>query len=334
MEMEVEMEVEKVEFSVIPDTEPDCDRHSANPSKDVCANLFANPDTEQDGDCVNIPANPNSENDGILVQTKRDMQKKHKDRIMARFVDGTIEGTISNIFVTPINQQSESEEVLRPTFATSCPTQFSVILPKGKSKTNLSKGKRPRILNTLSDIDGDMLTDMETARVTYQKMMYELSQTSQQNEKLDRSRNTLILRIEEMNEKRLIKLSECLKYFLSEYIPISLPIPSSLSRTVLSNILKIDDESSFIHTIAGSRELQNVMRKTILDTKMLPVCCCGYIYVHPTLCFAKHPTDQSLVVGKVSDGGKVSALKRSDIIAQINALRYFLELLYEYHQTN
>ena len=189
-------------------------------------------------------------------------------------------------------------------------------------------------MNVLSDIDGDMLSCMETAKSTYQKTVYELCQIYQQREKIDRIRNTLVLRVEEMHEKGLIKLSECLKYFLSEFIPISLPIPLSLSRNVLSTILKIDNGSNFIKILQGSRELQDVMRKTILDTKMLPVCSCGFIYVHPSLCFAKHQSDETLVVGKISNSGTASVSKRSDILAQLNALRYFLELLYEYHQMN
>lgn len=275
---------------------------------------------------------PDTEYDSVVVKTK-ETQKVIKDHIMAKFVDGTIEGTISDIFVNPTDEPCDSDEVLIPTFARSSPTQLNLRVPKGKSRTNLSKGKRPRIQNTL-DIDGDMLAEMETTKLTHQKLMYELSQTSQQLEKMNRTRNTLILRIEEMHEKQLIKLSECLKYFLTEYLPISLSVPFPLSRNTLSNILKIDDDSSFIRTLSESRELQDVMRKTILDTKMLPVCCCGYVYVHPNLCFAKHPLDKSLVVGKLSDSGKPLILKRVDILAQINSLRFFLEILYEYHQSN
>ncbi len=295
--------------------------------KDDCVNVSANPDFESGGSLAS--GNPDFENGGSLVKTKR-----RKDRIMARFVDGTIEGAITNISISSMDKPSESEEILMPTFATSSPTQFNFILPKGKSKTNLSKGKRPRIVNVLSDIDGDMLSCMETAKSTYQKTVYELCQIYQQREKIDRIRNTLVLRVEEMHEKGLIKLSECLKYFLSEFIPISLPIPLSLSRNVLSTILKIDNGSNFIKILQGSRELQDVMRKTILDTKMLPVCSCGFIYVHPSLCFAKHQADETLVVGKISNSGTASVSKRSDILAQLNALRYFLELLYEYHQMN
>ncbi len=298
---------------------------------------LANPNSEkEDSDIVPIEdqsANLDTKKDGVRVRHMAESQKEQKDRIIAQFVDGTIEGTISTIFVTPTDDIRDSEEILIPTFAKSSPTKFSSILPKGRSKTNLSKGKRPRILNTLAEIDGDMLADMETGRLTYQKLMYELSQTSQQIEKMERTRNTLVLRLEEMHDKRLIKLSECVTYFLSEYIPISLPVPVSLSQNVLSAILKIDDDSSFIKTLSESRELQDVMRKTILDSKMLPVCSCGYIYVHPSLCFAKHPSDQTLVAGRLSGSAKVSVFKRSGVLEQLNALRYFLELLYEYHQT-
>jgi hypothetical protein len=250
------------------------------------------------------------------------VQDQCSDCITTKFVDGSTEPAVSDIYVV------QRDEVLRPSFIKS---PLRAVQPKGNSRANLAKGKRPRTAMDLVEIDGDMLADLESSKLTYEKQLFEHSQTSQIGEKMNRTKNSLILRIEEMHQKKIFTLSDCVNLFMSENIPISMYLPLSLSIDGLSDILKIDQCSSIMQTLHGSRKMQDVMRKTMLETKMLPVCSCGYIYVEPGLCFAKHPTDPSLVIGKISASGKVSTMRHSDIILKLNALRFFLEMLYEYH---
>jgi hypothetical protein len=257
-------------------------------------------------------------------------QEQSSNGITTEFVDDSIEPPASDIYASSnIGQSGSSEELLKPTFVKS--SLLHIVRPKGNSRVNLAKGKRPRMRTDLVEIDGDLLVDLDSSKLTFEKQMFELSQTSQMVEKRNRTKNTLILRIEEMHQKKLFTLSDCINLFMSETIPISMYLPISLSVEGLSNILKVDPCSSIMQTLHGSRVMQDVVRKTMLETKMLPVCSCGYIYVEPGLCFARHPTDPAFVVGKISPSGKVSTMRHADVIMKLNAIRFFLEILYEYH---
>jgi hypothetical protein len=280
----------------------------------------------------------------VFAQTMEDstLSNENKDRqvgLVDQIMDSTIiqsgsENTEKQVEL--INQDTNSitiqsiTENMVPTFMISSPVRFTVGLPKGKSKANLSKGKRAK---TSTEIDGDLLSGLESSRLTSNKILYEKAQTSQQIEKVNRFKTSLIFRIEEMHLKKLFSLHDCVKLFLSELIPISMSVPKLISPEGLSSILKIDVESSFIKKLSESLELQELMRKTMLEAKTLPVCCCGYIIIHPNLCFSKHPSDSTLVAGKITNTDKAILLKKSEIITQLNVMRFFLEMLYEYHIT-
>jgi hypothetical protein len=253
--------------------------------------------------------------------------------VISHYADGVI---VEEVVSADDVYTSSSSEKLTPTFVVSSPLPF-VVGPKGQSKTNQGKGKRPRFYNsnkvTLDDIDGDLLLGLETSKQNSLKHLYRLARESQRSEKLRRAKNTMLVRIEEMNEKKLVTLSECVQIFMSECIPISLSIPTLLTDNALSDILKVDPESSFIKIMSDSRDMQEIMRRAILEAKNLSVCCCGYVYVHPTLTYARHPTDTNLLVGKQPYTEKLSVIKRSEVIKNLNSLRYYLEILYEYYNT-
>lgn len=258
-----------------------------------------------------------------------------KDVIVSEYVDDSeVEDSFSGVFSQVQDEIDVPEEVvanenLVPTFVFSSPQRFTVGLPKGKSKTNLSKGKRSR-KSTI--IDGDCLNNLESSKVNQHKIYYEKAQTSQLLEKFNRIKVSLVARIEEMHLKKLFTLNDCVKSFMSEYIPISMYIPKPLSTDCLSGLLKVDTESTFIRSISASLELQELMRRTMLETKGLNVCCCGYIYVHPSLCYARHPSDPTLLAGKITNTSENAILlKKTDILSQLNSLRFFLEILHECH---
>jgi hypothetical protein len=246
------------------------------------------------------------------------------------------------IDVVSVDEEQEPSEVftseenvaenLTPTFRSSSPTRF-VVVPKGRSKINFTKGKRPRLAITLGRIEGDMISGLDTAQENCIKFLYDHAQESQRLEKIRRGKNTIMVRIDEMNEKNLLKLSECVKIFLRELIPMSMYLPYSLSAFGLSDILKVDSDSSFIRYVESSHELQETMRRAILEQKDLTVCCCGYVYVHPMLTFSKHPTDHTLLIGKKPGTGTLTTVKKANTIKNLNALRYYLEILYEYYTT-
>jgi hypothetical protein len=265
-----------------------------------------------------------------VFDNSADLSKEEVETI-SKFVDGvTVEKTIE---VPEVYSGDESSnEKLIPTFKFSSPLPF-VVRPKGHSKSNPSKGKRPRNMITLDEIDGDLCTGLDTSKQTQGKLLYKLARESQRAEFIRRTKTTLLVRIEEMNEKKLITLADCVNIFMREYVPISLTLPSLLSENALSDLLKVDPDSSFIHTLSESKQLQDVMRKAILESKNLNVCCCGYVYVHPMLTYAKHPTDSTLAIGKQPYTEKITSVKRSEVVKNLNSLRYYLEILYEYYNT-
>jgi hypothetical protein len=250
------------------------------------------------------------------------------------FVDAV---PISSEEVELISSDVILSENLRPTFAMSSLLPSFVVGPKGQSKANLGKGKRFRTAyetkKTLDDLDGDLLLGLETSKQNCMKNLYRLARESQRDEKIRRAENSMLLRIDEMTTKKLLTLSECTQIFMGELIPMSLTIPKLLTQQALSDLLKVDPESSFIGIISESRKIQDVMRRAILEGKNLPVCCCGYIYVHPSLTYAKHPIDSNLLISKQPYTEKLTTIKRADVIKNLNSLRYYLEILYEYYNT-
>lgn len=263
-----------------------------------------------------------------------DLSKEEVETI-SKFVDGVTTEKLSEVLEVYSGDEGSTggtSEKLIPTFKFSSPLPF-VVRPKGQSKSNLNKGKRPRNMITLDEIDGDMCEDLDTSKPNQGKLLYKLARESQRGEFIRRTKTTLLVRIEEMNEKKLITLADCVKIFMREYIPISLTLPTLLSEDALSDLLKVDPDSSFIHTLSESKNLQDTMRKAILESKNLHICCCGYIYIHPMLTYAKHPTDSTLVIGKQPYTNKITSVKLSEVLKHLNSLRYYLEILYEYYNT-
>jgi len=261
-----------------------------------------------------------------------------EDKIISNYVDETSnEDEVAGVYVDGSKSKDSSNETLVPTFSVSSPYPF-VVGPKGQSRINLSKGKRPRLststISMLDSIDGDMLMGLDTSKVNNLKLLYKLARESQHSEKIKRATHTLMLRIDEMNEKKLLTLSNCVNIFMTEFIPISISISTLLSEHALSDILKVEPDSSFIRLVSDSKELQETMRQKILQCKNLCICCCGYVYIPSFLTYAKHPTDSSLLVAKQpfsSDNDKLSCIKKTEVLKQLNSLRYYLEVLYEYH---
>lgn len=249
---------------------------------------------------------------------------------MSRFVEGAAEEVVSEAEIFSQSGVEAASEKLIPTFSASSPLPF-LVRPKGQSKSNPNKGKRPRTKITLDEIDGDLLMGLDTSKQNSLKLLYRLARESQQSEMFRRAKNTLLVRIEEMHDKKLLTLSECVKIFMREFVPLTISLPSLLSEQALSDILKVEIDSSFIQLMSTSKELQNTMRKAILESKNLTVCCCGYIYVHPMLSYAKHPTDSTILLGKQPYTDKMTSVKRADVIKNLNSLRYYLEILYEYY---
>lgn len=263
-----------------------------------------------------------------------DLSKEEVETI-SKFVDGvTVEKTteVPEVYSGDESLNDGISEKLIPTFKFSSPLPF-VVRPKGHSKSNPSKGKRPRNMITLDEIEGDLCIGLDTSKQTQGKLLYKLARESQRAEFIRRTKTTLLFRIEEMTEKKLITLADCVKIFMRDYVPISSTLPTLLSENALSDLLKVDPDSSFIHTLSESKHLQETMRKAILESKNLSVCCCGYVYVPPMLTYAKHPTDTTLAIGKQPYTEKIISVKRSDVIRSLNSLRYYLEILYEYYNT-
>jgi hypothetical protein len=236
---------------------------------------------------------------------------------------------IDRVFEEITGSEGVIPESLKPTFVLSAPKPFSV-RPKGQSKTNVSKGKRPRNVPLLGAIQGELLSEISLSNnITHDRQWYEHALKSQLTEKLYRTKNTVIARIEEMNQKNLISLVNVYKIFQEDKTPIGVSTPSSMSRSTLSNLLKVDQNSNFITTILSSLDLQDTVRKTLLDVKKLPTCGCGYIYVHPTVTFSKNLIDHSIVVGKQPGQDVVAIVPKIQAVEYLNALRYFLEIVYE-----
>jgi len=221
------------------------------------------------------------------------------------------------------------QEKLKPKFAKSCPVSL-LVHPKGLSKTNLAKGKRPRILPLLGSLKGDLLTGMSMSKITsYDRQWYDHAIKSQITEKFNRTKNTLVTRIEEMNQKNLISLVDVYKIFQIDNTPIAMSMSQEMSREALANILKVEKDSNFNLTVHANLDLQDTMRRTLLNEKKLPTCGCGYIYVHPTVTFSKHLADPSMLIGKQPGQENLAIFSKIQAMEYLNALRFFLEIVYE-----
>jgi hypothetical protein len=192
---------------------------------------------------------------------------------------------------------------------------------KGKSKSNLSKGKRP-VNNLLYPIQGDLIPTQNSAM----KKFFELSEESIRYDRMERIRNTLKIRVTELNERKLYSLEDVVKVFLSESIPLSLKLPVQMSSTSISTLLLLEETSEFVESLRPSVIFQDTIRRYLLEEKNLPTCRCGYIYVHPCLTYSKHPNQKHLMVGNMGDVIAVEHTKT--VLKRLNALRFFLEILF------
>ena len=225
-------------------------------------------------------------------------------------------------------EKNQTKEELKPRFAKST---FSRILRKGSSKINLSKGKGRQVKQDIYDyfIDMDLLTEMSSKSVIA-KRIHDLVEKSHVINTAERVKKTITSRVLDLDKRDLLSLSDVVALFLNQRIPISLKMPASLTEQQISNLLIVQESSDFVQTVAMDINLQDVLRKTILNTKKLPVCGCGYIYVHPSLTFSRHPENRTTLIGKLSPVELASESKEL-ILEKLDALRFFLEILYEYH---
>lgn len=265
-----------------------------------------------------------------------DPQQKNLEETVTNFLDDTaVEQTPSFDPICSSNSKDDdtsTDEVgtLQPTFNFVRPIRNPLnILRKGRSKSNLSKGKH--VCSQIPDftIEADPLEEPCT-RIKIAKRFADLAEESYHIEKLERIKITLTARIEKLVHLNLITLSDVMAMFFEEAIPISSRLPAGLQKGTLSNLLLANSGSTFVQTINQSINLQDKMRKDILSAKNLPVCNCGYIYVHPSLTFATHADNKLTVMGKISQTEFAVEVKE-DVLKKLDALRFFLEVVSEYH---
>jgi hypothetical protein len=192
---------------------------------------------------------------------------------------------------------------------------------KGQSKRNLSKGKHP-MNSLLFPIQGDLVPNKNSA----QSKIFDLTEESIRFDRIERIRNTLKTRIVDLNERKLYTLEDVIRVFLSESVPLSLKLPIHLSSTSLATLLLIEETSDFVETLRSSIMFQDSVRRCLLEEKNLPVCRCGYIYVHPSLTYSRHPRKKELMIGNMGDIIAVEHTKT--VLTRLNALRFFLEILF------
>lgn len=242
---------------------------------------------------------------------------------------------------TPINDKEtlvQSSESTPTPFSPTTPSEFVFTVPstvslsslrKGKSKPNILKGKRLGFNLPNFVIERDPLEET-SMKIKIAKRYADLAEQSYHIDKLERLRTTMSARIEQLVEKNLVTTTDVITIFLNENLPLSLRLPSALPKKYISTMLFAETSSVFVDTISQSLNLQDMMRREILQHKNLPVCSCGYIYVHPTITYARHPENRLSVLGKLSD--KQSAVEpKEDIIKKLEALRFLLDIYSEYH---
>jgi len=274
---------------------------------------------------------------------------------MAQPVDTTVESeksketkkednTVLQNVLTPIEEEnlfrvdSEEEIIEASVFSRNgaCNEEISLVpsfkvlpphlpkhLIKGNSKSNVSKGKRPMV-----DLSYNVPGDLVPTETTTMKRIYELTEESLRYDKSERIRATLKERISDLHLRKLFSLEDVVKVFYSQAIPISLKLPVSLSTTSLATLLLIEENSDFLECIRGSLPVQDNIRRHLLEEKNLPVCRCGFIYVHPSLTYTNHSGNNSVVIGNL--GNVVAVEEKKLVLTRLNALRFFLEILYEH----
>jgi hypothetical protein len=270
----------------------------------------------------------NEEQKSVESQDVSVEQESAEEIELSKFVEmGESEVEVTNSLL-----KSKSDDRLIPTFTMSAPRLVQV-LPKGLSKTNLAKGKRPSAVITphLLTVDGDLQSGLDTSRCnTMMKQLYKAARVSQDLDHLERTRNTMVARIQEMHDKNVLLLVDVFKLFQKHLLPISMSLPGRLPRELIANFLQLDIQSDFVDTINDSPNLQETMRKTFLETKHLHVCPCGYIYVHPLVTMVLFGKNPNFVVGKLPGGdSNVASFPKSTALEHLNALRFFLEICYE-----
>ena len=242
---------------------------------------------------------------------------------------------------TPINDNEtlvqSSESTPTPVSPTS-PSEFVFTAPstvtlsslrKGKSKPNILKGKRLGLNLPSFVIERDPLEET-SVKIKIAKRYADLAEQSYHIDRLERLRTTMSARIEQLVEKNLVTTTDVISIFLNENLPLSLRLPSALPKKYISNLLLAETSSVFVDTISQSINLQDMMRREILQHRNLPVCSCGYIYVHPTITYARHPENRLSVLGKLSDK-QFTVEPKEDIVKKLEALRFLLDIYSEYH---
>lgn len=212
----------------------------------------------------------------------------------------------------------------KPTFSKLKSNIPKHITRKGKSRVNSGKGKG--LSKNICPVDGDLLEISRT--FSAQKRIFELTEESYQQDVVERIRNTIKDRVTSLAEINAYTLSQVHKTFVENSIPLSMRLPIRLPIASLSSLLVVEEKSGFLQSFKGSINLQDILRRALLEEKHLPVCRCGYIYVHPSLTFAKSPGDENMLVGQF--GGMLVFEKKEVILEKLDKFRYFLELLYEY----
>jgi hypothetical protein len=262
---------------------------------------------------------------------KKDLEEKVESEKSKRTdnTDLNVNNLIDDIRNYVSDSEAEIEICDRPFVEKNDGPSFKVLPPhlpkhlvKGKSKTNLSKGKRPLNENICS-IDGDLIPEKASAL----KRIYDLTEESIRLDRLERLRITLKTRITELNNQNLFTLEDVVRVFQSQTIPISLKLPLTLSTISLASLLLIEESSPFIESIKNSINIQELMRRYLLEEKNLPTCRCGYIYIHPSLTYTKHPSCPTLMVGNI--GTMVAIEQKSNVLKLLNSMRLYLEILYE-----
>jgi len=241
----------------------------------------------------------------------------------------SIFASTSSVLNTTVSETStnclKNNNQEKPTFKNLKPNLPCHVTRKGKSKCNPCKGKK-LTSNKIFTVDGDLL-ELSTA-VTARKRIFELTEDSYRQDVVERIRNTLIERVKKLVEEDVVTLIDIHKIFVNNSIPLSLKLPVRLPLTSLSSLLVIDKSSDFLKSFKESLVIQDMFRRQILEEKNLPVCRCGFIYVHPSLTYAKFHADKNTLIGQL--GGMIAFEQRETVMERLDKLRYFLEILYEY----
>lgn len=222
-------------------------------------------------------------------------------------------------------------ELLKPKFSNTNLTALRV-LRKGASKSNPSKGKGryqgPDIFDYF--IDKDLLKEGNMNSKVL-KRFQEFAEQSRKIEKIEKTKKTIVSRISDLDQKNLLSLTDFVYLFLNNKVPISMKVPFLFSSYQISTLLVVEQSSQTTKIVSQNLDLQDLLRREILQAKKLPVCACGYIYVHPSLTYSRHPENPSKLIGRIFEDNDVVSESKVSIMSKLNSLRFFLEILFEYH---